>query len=97
MEAIPVSPDERRWRAEDDARTLARAMRIQKDTARLRAATEAAERMAKEQREEANNLGAVSRKKSTAKAGKSGRKKSGKSSSTTQSKVTTKFNVFKKI
>lgn len=35
---ISMSADEKRWRAEDDARTLMRAAEIQKDKARLKAA-----------------------------------------------------------
>lgn len=33
-----ISADEARWRAEDDARTLQRAMEIQKDSGRMKAA-----------------------------------------------------------
>jgi len=44
--AAPSSPDERRWRAEEDLRTLQRAQEIQADKARVKMAQKiAAEQM----------------------------------------------------
>lgn len=43
-----MSADEKRWRAEEDARTLAEAEAIKFDSSRLKAAKEAAKRMAGE-------------------------------------------------
>lgn len=55
--------DDKRWRAESDAHTLAKSIVIQKDPIRMKAATEAAERMAKEKREDANAMGNVAKRK----------------------------------
>ncbi len=48
-----LTTDEKRWQAEDDARTLAAANVILQDKARIKKAQTAAERMAKEERERA--------------------------------------------
>lgn len=59
---MPVlSADEKKWRAEEDARTLARAKEIKSDKARFKAALKAAERMFKDTMKEANNMKAVSK------------------------------------
>jgi len=39
---VKMSPDEKRWRTEDDLRTLQRAGEIQNDAARMRAVQKAA-------------------------------------------------------
>ena len=44
---ISMSADEKRWRAESDARTLSEALDIQKDSKRMAAAKKAAQDMIK--------------------------------------------------
>jgi hypothetical protein len=60
---IPISRDEARWQAEDDAHSLARAEEIKEDTVRLKAAQDAARRLVGEQQERAKALGKVAGKK----------------------------------
>lgn len=55
---------EAQWRAEDDARTLQRAKMIYEDGKRFKAAMDAAKRMAKETRKEADVMEAVADKSS---------------------------------
>ena len=50
---------EQDWRAEDDARTLARARTIMDDTSRKSNAEKAAQRMLKREQDEAKSLGQV--------------------------------------
>lgn len=57
----PITADEKRWRAEDDAYTLATANQIRSDPDRLNAAQEAAKRMAEEERDKANAMGKVAK------------------------------------
>jgi hypothetical protein len=52
---LKFSEEEKRWMAEDDAYTLARAEAIKKDEERMNAASEAAKRMAEDQKERAKN------------------------------------------
>ena len=54
--AEPMDADERRWRAESDARSLAEAEEINKDPERIKAATEAAKVMAEEKQAEAHAM-----------------------------------------
>lgn len=49
------------WEAENDARTLMEANIIMKDEERMKKAQEAAERLAKEKKEEAESMSAVSK------------------------------------
>lgn len=56
-----ISADERRWRAESDARTLMEAKTIQGDGKRMKAAAKAAVSMAKEKEKEANAMKAVAK------------------------------------
>jgi hypothetical protein len=58
----PLSEDEKRWRAEQDAHTLAEAQVISKDQDRLTAAQQEAERVAKSAEERAQAYKNVSRK-----------------------------------
>lgn len=91
-----ITQDERRWRAESDARTLAEANVIKTDKSRLEAATTAAQRMAEQTREEAAAMSKVARQKSRQTSEKSPsrvRKQSGTNSGLKQNQ----FNVFKKI
>jgi len=60
--AIPISADERKWRAQDDARTLAQANVIKQDQQRLAAAKAEARRMAEEQAKEAAAMRGVAGK-----------------------------------
>lgn len=55
--------DEKRWRQEDDARTLARAEEIKKDAARLRGAKAAARRIVQEQNKSVEALKKVAENK----------------------------------
>ena len=55
-EPVKMSADEKKWRADNDARTLAEAEVIQKDKARLKAAKAAAKSMADEKRREATAM-----------------------------------------
>lgn len=54
-----LTVDEKRWQAEDDARTLAAANVILQDPGRIKKAKTAAERMADEERERADALNKV--------------------------------------
>lgn len=68
--ASALSADEKRWRAESDARTLAESNVISTDSARLKAAQAAAKRMAAEQIKQANAIQKVAKtepKKNTVK------------------------------
>jgi hypothetical protein len=51
-----MDADEKKWRAESDARTLAEAKVIEKDTTRLEAAQEAAKGLAKELKKDAEAM-----------------------------------------
>lgn len=51
-----ITADEKRWRAESDAHTLAEADIIRNDKERLEAATEAAKKMAEEQLQRAASM-----------------------------------------
>ena len=55
--------DEKRWRQEDDAHTLARAEEIKKDAARLRGAKAAAKRIVQEQNKSVEALKKVAENK----------------------------------
>lgn len=58
-EAVPtprVSAQDRMWRAQDDARILAQAGEVKKDSVRLKAARVQAKRMAKEQEISLNSI-----------------------------------------
>lgn len=60
----PMTKTEAQWRAEEDARTLQRSKLIYEDGKRFNAAMEAAKRMAKETRKEADTMEAVADKSS---------------------------------
>lgn len=53
---------EAKWRAEDDARILQTAAEIRKDPKRLKAAVDAAKRLATEAREKAEAMDAVAKR-----------------------------------
>ena len=61
--APQLSAQDKRWRAEEDARTLAETRVIVKDRERLTAAREAAQRMADEQAEKAKAMRTVANSK----------------------------------
>lgn len=61
MAVAPISAEEKRWRAQDDARTLAQARVIQGDAERLAAAKAEAQRMAEEQLKEAAAMAGVAK------------------------------------
>lgn len=60
----PVTADEKRWQAESDARTLSEAEIISDDENRMAAAKVAADRLAEEERKNAEALEKVSNVKS---------------------------------
>lgn len=86
-----MTMDERRWRAEDDARTLAEAERIKEDAARMTAAKEAAKRMADEEMERTKAMRKVAGQK-TPSQGSQPREGMGKPRPKNSG-----FNVFQKI
>lgn len=94
MSSQPVlTAEDKKWRAEDDARTLAQSEVVKSDPERLNAAKEAAKKMAEEDMEKAKAMSHV--------AGIKGTKKQDSSSvdsfkSDTPDKVKG-YNVFKKI
>lgn len=94
-----ISADEKRWRAESDARVLAEAKVIEKDKERMASATAAAQRMADEQSKEAAAMrGVANRGKPKSKSTpqkKKGMAKKPAGRSTAQRKNT--FNVMEKI
>ena len=61
----PISAQDKKWRAEDDARTLAEAERIKVDKSRMDAASTAAKRMADEEAERTQALRKVAKKTTT--------------------------------
>jgi hypothetical protein len=69
-----MSAEEKRWRAEEDARTLAEAEMIKKDSARLKSAQQAAAKMAKEAADRAAGMRKVASKKGAFKASRNYRR-----------------------
>lgn len=61
--APSVSPDDKKWQAECDARTLAEAKVIQSDKNRVTAAQKAAKEMSTKMEKECNALKTVAKKK----------------------------------
>jgi len=61
----PLSPQEKRWQAEDDARSLARAEEVKNDKSRLGAAQRKAVEQAEERQEQADALKKVAGKQTT--------------------------------
>lgn len=57
-----LSAEDKKWRAEEDARTLARAEEILNDNPRLKSATDRARELAWEARVKANSLAKVANK-----------------------------------
>jgi hypothetical protein len=83
-----TAEQEAKWRAEEDARTLAEANVIRKDPGRLDKAKEAARKIADEERKRANAMSAVGKERKT------------KQSTKTQRDTSIKrqpYNVFQKI
>ena len=95
----PITADDRRWRAESDARALAESTKIQKDPARMKAAVEAAKRMAEEQRDDAAAMSNVAKRSSGSNALKRKVKPVAKQGDLGKKDVekAVKFNVFQKI
>lgn len=97
----PISADEKRWRAENDAYTLAEAQTISKDPIRMKAATEAAARMAEEQRKKANAMSSVAKKKGSTISVKNNDNSFNRDSKPNKTSVAkgkiSKFNVFERI
>jgi len=58
MAAKTANKEDEKWRAQSDARTLAEAHAIQKDSERMKKATEAAKDLTDETRRHANETGA---------------------------------------
>lgn len=63
MAAPEVAKTDRDWEAENDASTLAQAAAIRNDKKRMHRATIAAMRMAKEQRDKADELARIAKEK----------------------------------
>ncbi len=84
--ASALSADEKRWRAESDARTLAESNVISTDSARLKAAQAAAKRMAVEQERQASSMQKVAKTVSTKSATKTTKAASKKSTVKTTKK-----------
>jgi len=61
MATNKMSKQDRIWRAQDDAHTLASAEVIVKDLPRLKLAQKAAARMAEEKREQADAMGSIAK------------------------------------
>uniref|UniRef100_A0A6M3KC71 Uncharacterized protein n=1 Tax=viral metagenome TaxID=1070528 RepID=A0A6M3KC71_9ZZZZ len=61
--AAKLTKEDKKWRAESDARTLSEAVIIKEDRERLRLASEHAKTLANNVREQAKNLDKVSRMK----------------------------------
>ena len=59
MPSIGIPKSEQKWRAEDDARTLAQSEAIRVDTARFKRAQQAAKGMAKEAFVKADAMGKI--------------------------------------
>jgi len=60
-----ITAQEKKWEAENDARTLAKAIEIQQNRGRFSKAKKEASRMAKEQEKQANALKRISVKPTT--------------------------------
>ena len=56
MPKTNMTAQDKKWRAEEDARTLAEAEVVKRDTIRMKAATNAAKKMADEQKVRAASL-----------------------------------------
>lgn len=100
-----MTANDKRWQAEDDARILSEAVVISKDPARIKAATEAAARIAEEKRKEASAMAGVARRKgnisSSSQTNPNIRTKSDDLKKSAEKKtvkeIKNKFNVFQKI
>lgn len=57
----PVTDEEKKWRAESDARTLAEAEVIKNDEQRLKLAKEVAKKMAEKAQDEAHSMKTVAK------------------------------------
>jgi hypothetical protein len=82
-----ISPDEKRWRAEDDARTLAQAEQIKADRERLQSAKDAAARLLAEEEERIRGMRKIARSSSSATSKKP----------TSTAKPSNGFNTFERI
>ena len=61
--ANKLTAEDKKWRAEEDARTLARALEIKNDKARMALAVKEADRRSKELQKESNNLKIIGKTK----------------------------------
>jgi hypothetical protein len=84
---MPITEEEKRWRAEEDARILAEAKVIQSDQQRLEAARAEAQRMADEKQKEAKAMRSVAGRKPA----------NGSDVNSTEDIPGQRFNVFRKI
>jgi hypothetical protein len=66
-----VSVEEKKWQAQDDAHTLARANEIKKDSSRMKAAQVEASKMYEEQKKRADSLKSIAAKTNSTKQSKS--------------------------
>lgn len=58
---ISMPMEDKKWRAKDDAHTLARAAAIKMDKERMKLASKAAKEMAKEKQAEANEMSRIAK------------------------------------
>lgn len=97
---VSISADEKRWRAESDARTLAEAETIKQDETRLTEAQTAAKRMADEEAERLKAMRKVAGSKAPSSQGRGMQKQatgSTKKKTTGSSGDTNKHKVFERI
>lgn len=89
---------QRKWREEEDARTLADANVIHDDPTRMREAARAAERIAKEERKRADAMTRVAGKKDdNSETGKDTKKRVKRRTASPGTKTSNNFNVFGKV
>jgi len=91
--AVALSPSDKKWRAQDDARTLATAEEIKMDSARLNLAQSAAKTMAEEEAKRAQAMRKIAGQKKGSTSSKKPAKKKSKGSGSTANK----HNTFKRI
>jgi len=96
--AIPMTAQDKKWRAQDDARTLAVSEEIKNDKACLKLATDAAAKMAEDDRKRAIAMQKVAGKKTTPlEKKKPANRKSRKPSGSGPKKSTSNHKTFQRI
>lgn len=90
MTSVRLNAEEKRWRAQEDARTLAEAENIKLDDKRMSAAKDAAKRIAEEEMDRAKAMNKVA-------SGKLAGTGTTKKKTTSKQKPKNTHNVFKKV